>query len=288
MKKIISLISVILVLSIVFVGCGSKKASFDNTKNISATAREDGSGTKSAFMELIGLKGAKDPKNVIIQTGTAGVLAEVKSNKYSVAYESLGYVTKDVKMLKVGGVEATVENIKNGSYKISRPLSVVYKQATLNSEANKAFMEYLKSSQAQKIIMDKKYISLSDDAKEYKANSSLTGKIDISGSTSLQPLMVLLAADFEKLQPNVKVTVAGGGSGTGYKNAENGTSAFGMISAEFSKSKAPSCESYIVAKDGIAVIVNKSNTTEDITLENLKKIYDEKNTKAMLWSDLGK
>ena len=261
---------------------------FDTSKNISILAREDGSGTKTAFMELIDLKGKADPADVLIQTGTAGILTEVKGNPTAIAYESLGYVTNDVKMLKVNGVEATIANIKNGTYKISRPLSVVYKEATLDNDVNKAFYTFLQSNDAQEIISDEGYVSIVDGAPAYTVNGSLAGSIDISGSTSLQPLMTELAAAFEKLQPNISVTVGGGGSGTGYKNADEGVSEFGMISEEFSLEKAPSCTDYIVCKDGIAVIVHKDNPLDNITMEQLKNIYDvEAGSNAITkWSDL--
>jgi phosphate transport system substrate-binding protein len=249
-------------------------ASFDASKNIAILAREDGSGTKTAFMEIIGLKGKADPANVVIQTGTAGVLTEVKGNPYTIAYESLGYVTSDVKILKVGGAEATVGNIKDGSYKISRPLSVVYKESTLENDTNKAFYTFLQSEDAQKIISAEGYVSIADNAPAYTINGALSGNVDISGSTSLQPLMTELADSFEKLQPNINVTVGGGGSGTGYKNADEGVSEFGMISEEFSLEKAPSCTDYVVCKDGIAVIVNRANTLDDISMGDLKNIYD--------------
>ncbi|MCL1830945.1 MAG: phosphate ABC transporter substrate-binding protein, partial [Oscillospiraceae bacterium] len=112
MKRILSIVCAVLVLVLALSACGGKKSSFDSSKNISVITREDGSGTKSAFMELIGLKGKADPENVIIQTGTAGVLTEVTNNPTALAYESLGYVTGDVKALKVEGVEATAANIK--------------------------------------------------------------------------------------------------------------------------------------------------------------------------------
>ena len=248
--------------------------SFDTSKNIAMVAREDGSGTKSAFMEIIGLKGKADPANVIIQTGTAGVLTEVSGNPNAIAYESLGYVTDDVKMLKIDDVEATVANIQNGSYAISRPLSVVYQESSLDDSVNKAFFAFLQSSDAQKLISAKGYVALVADATEYKSSGSLSGKIDVSGSTSLQPLMIELAAAFEKIQLNIEVNVSGGGSGTGYKNAAEGVSAFGMISEEFNAEKAPGCISYEVCKDGIAVIVNKTNPLQNITMAQLKNIYD--------------
>jgi phosphate transport system substrate-binding protein len=278
MKKVMIAVSLLIALAATNAVCGgnseSEKSGFDTSRNISITAREDGSGTKTAFMEIIGLKGKADPANVIIQTGTAGVLAEVKSNPGAIAYESLGYVTSDVKMLKIDGVEATIANIKSGAYKISRPLSVLYKTENLNNSVNQAFFSFLQSSDAQNIISDNGYVSVVDGASSYTIDASLAGAIDVSGSTSLQPLMIELAAAYEKIQPNVTVNVSGGGSGTGYKNADEGVSAFGMISEEFGQEKAPSCTYYVVCKDGIAVIANNTNPLESITLAQLKTVYD--------------
>jgi phosphate transport system substrate-binding protein len=294
MKKLIIAVSLVIALAATNAVCGgnaeSGNAGFDTSRNISVTAREDGSGTKTAFMEIIGLKGKADPANVVIQTGTAGILAEVKGNPGAIAYESLGYVTSDVKMLQVDGVDATIANIKSGAYKISRPLSVLYKSADLGGAVNEAFFAFLKSSDAQKIISDGGYVSVVDGAPAYTINGSLSGTIDVSGSTSLQPLMIELAAAFEGLQPNITVNVSGGGSGTGYQNADNGVSAFGMISEEFGQAKAPSCTYYTVCKDGIAVIVHNSNPLANITLADLKTVYDvDAGANAMTtWSTLVK
>ncbi|MDR2634452.1 MAG: substrate-binding domain-containing protein [Clostridiales bacterium] len=270
---------------------GCNKRSFDAAKPITVVAREDGSGTKTAFMEIIGLKGKADPSGTVIMAGTAGVLAEVDGNLYSIAYESLGYVTDSVKKLKVDGVEATIANIKNGTYKIARPLSIVYKDASIASGANLAFYTFLESADAQDIISTGGYVSIKDGAPAYASEnpSGLSGAVDISGSTSLQPLMIKLAEKFEDIHKNVTVRVTGGGSGTGYQNAENGTSNFGMISEEFNQTKAPSCVIMTVAKDGIAVIVHKNNTFDNITLAQLKNIYDadqDASAKIKVWNDL--
>ena len=283
MKKLFTLVTLLIVAAFILSACGGTK--FDASKNVTTVAREDGSGTKSAFMELIGLKEKADPKNVVMQTGTAAVLTEVKGNPAAIAYESLGYVTNDVKKLKVDGVEATVANIKAGTYKVSRPLSVVYKESVLDDPAVKAFFIFLQSNDAQKIITDKGYVSIADNAADYTIDGSLSGAVNISGSTSLKPLMEELEAKFKILQPNVTVNVAGGGSGQGYKDAEGGVSEFGMISAEYNSENAPSCTHYTVAKDGIAVIVHKDNPLDNITLEQLKNIYDAEAEKTPVWSD---
>ena len=291
MKKIFALI-LTFALTLCTLGaltsCGGAK--FDENKNISVVAREDGSGTKSAFMEIIGLKGKADVSGVIIGANTAAVLNEVKGNPLAIGYDSLGYVTDEVKMLKVDGVAATVENVKNGTYKISRPLNVVYQESKVASEVNTAFLAFLQSSDAQKIISDNGYVSTKDGAVAYTVVPGLSGEINISGSTSLKPLMEKLAAKFETVQSGVKVTVGGGGSGTGYNDAKNGVSDFGMISEKFKTEKAENCTYYEVAKDGIAVIVNKENPLDNISMEDLKNIYnvDAGDAAIKVWADVSK
>ena len=279
------LILVMAFVSVVSISCAQK---FSLEKNITVVSREDGSGTKAAFMEIIGLKGKSDVSGCIKPSSTPAVLNEVKSNPHAIGFESLGYVNENVKALKIDGVAPSVENILNGSYKISRPLSVVYKESSLDKEVNKAFYEFLQSSESQEIITKEGYVSLNQSATNYKVKLDLSGKIEISGSTSLEPLMIKLVEKFESLQTNVTVNVGGGGSGTGYKNADNGVSDFGMISEEFNQTKAPSCTSYVVAKDGIAVIVNKLNTIDTITLENLKNIYNSEagDAQIKIWADV--
>ena len=177
-------------------------------------------------------------------------------------------------MLMVDLVEATVANIKNGTYKISRPLQVVYQPAKGEEALNAAYLQFLASKQAQDIISEEGYVSMIDNASSYVPDPALEGTINISGSTSLQPLMLKLAEKYKELQSKVTVTVSGGGSGTGYKDAKEGVSDFGMISEEFNDEKAPGCSLYTVAKDGIAVIVHKDNGVSNISLETLKNIYD--------------
>lgn len=263
--------------------------SFDTSKRITVVTRDDGSGTKSAFMEIIGLKGKKDPAGVISASSTTTVLATVKTNPLAIAYESLGYVTDEVKILKVDQVDCNVENIKTGDYKIARSLNIVYKETILQNPVFEDFYKFLGSSDSQKIISDNGYVSTKDDTSSYVKENDFKGTINISGSTSLQPLMTLLAEKYETIQTNVDVIISGGGSGTGYKNAENNVSDFGMISETFNSEKAPSCTSYEVAKDGIALIVNKVNSFDNITLEHLKNIYDcdiNGEEKISTWGDL--
>ena len=271
--------SILLLVSLAGLVACSNGAAFDSSKSITVITREDGSGTKSAFMEILGLKGKADVENAVIQTGTAAVMQEVSTNPYAIAFDSLGYVTDAVKKLNVDGVEPTIANIKSGSYTISRPLNVIYKEDTIkNSSVFSAYLAFLKSSDAQTIISDEGYVSVQDNASAYTKDDSLSGTIQIAGSTSLKPLMEKLAEKFETYQPSVKVNVAGGGSGTGYTNGENGTSNFGMISEVFNSSKAASCTYYTVAKDGIAVIVNKNNPLTTISKTDLSNVYSSEKT----------
>ena len=274
MKKIITLFALILSLTLSAFMLTACEAGFSAEKNITIVTREPGSGTRSAFMEIIGLKGKTDVANAVVSGSTAGVLQEVKNNPHAIGYDSLGYVTDDVKILKVDGITPTVASIKDGSYAISRPLSIVYKAETIADGAAKAFYEFLTSKTAQDIVASEGYAGL-DATSEYVATPSLSGTIKVSGSTSLEPLMKVLADKFESLQPNVNVTVSGGGSGQGLSDAENSVSTFGMISKKFKQEDAPSCTFTSVAYDGIAVIVNKENPLDNITSEQLKNIYDK-------------
>jgi phosphate transport system substrate-binding protein len=167
-------------------------------------------------------------------------------------------------------------------------LAVAYQESTLDNAVNRAFFAFMQSSNAQNIIIENGFVPVLSDTQAYTIDGALSGTIDISGSTSVQPLMIELAEAFKILQPNITVNVSGGGSGTGYNNAENGVSDFGMISEVFNPERAPSCIFTDIAKDGIAVIVHKDNPLDNITMEQLRKIFDgEAGANAItVWSEL--
>ncbi len=267
--------------------CGGNTA-FDANKSIVVVVREDGSGTKSAFLEILGLKGAKDPKGALTANSTSAVLTKVSTNQYAIAYDSLGYVDSSVKIVKVDNVAPTSATIKDGSYALSRPLNVIYKAATLEDEVYKDYYNYLSSKEVQDLAAKEGYVSVLSSTTEYSTPTYTEAKkITISGSTSLQPLMLKIAAKYMEHQKNVTVEVSGGGSGTGYNNAENGVSNFGMISEEFNSSKAASCTYFTVCKDGIALIVNLKNPVESISKANLSTIYNpDATTPITTWSSL--
>jgi len=267
-------------------GCG-KNSSFSTDKSITVVAREDGSGTKSAFRELVGY--TSDISSAVIQSGTAAVKNEITNNTYAIAYDSLGYcLDGSVKVLKVGGVAPSAATITDGTYTISRPLQVVYKTSTLDNALYKAFYDYMLSTEGQKIVGEEGYVSAVSSTSAYTANATLSGTITVSGSTSFQPLMQTLAEAFKKVQPSITVTVSGGGSGQGVSDAKSDVSNFGMISRNLNDSeKADGFTSTAVALDGIAIIVNNNNPLEDITIAQLKSIYDSAATdKITTWNQL--
>ena len=321
MKKIIrlSLIALCLCLSVsALAGCGS---TFSAEKPIIAVSREDGSGTRNAFMELIftaayptGVTPTPDPKsettppanlpywetvklpaNCVVQNSTAAVLSKVKSDGQAIGYDSLGFVTKDVNVLSVDGIACTVANIRNGSYKIARPLAIVYKEARVTGAAHKKFLEFLVSKEAQTIIFDEGYIEDTTRTTPYVQQAGLTGTINISGSTSLEPLMKKLRDAFIAKQSGVTIVVSGGGSGQGRTQVRDDVVEIGMVSAAVSdpqrtdmQSKGGTVKDTLIANDGIAIIVHKTNTSiKDITTAQLQNIFNkDATTKYATWADL--
>lgn len=270
------------------VGCGSNG-------DISVYNREDGSGTRDAFLELLGIESDELNTGVAQLNSTSAVIQGVAGDEKAIGYASLGSVDTTVKALSVDGVAPTEATVADGSYKVSRPFELMYDETELTSNDLLAeFIEYLKSAEAQTIIADEGYVSVVENAPAYtvpEGNLTVT-EIEASGSTSVGPLMTKLAADFsakveEATGQEVQVTVSGGGSGQGIKDANEGNTEIGMASKEVTKGTDVTNENvtiYQLCADGIAVIVNTANPATDISLENLKKIYTDK---SLNWSDIG-
>ena len=270
------------------VGCGSNG-------DISVYNREDGSGTRDAFLELLGIESDELNTGVAQLNSTSAVIQGVAGDVKAIGYASLGSVDTTVKALSVDGVAPTEATVADGSYKVSRPFELMYDETELTSNDLLAeYVEYLKSAEAQTIIADEGYVSVVENAPAYtvpEGNLTVT-EIEASGSTSVGPLMTKLAADFsakveEATGQEVQVTVSGGGSGQGIKDANEGNTEIGMASKEVTKGTDVTNENvtiYQLCADGIAVIVNTANPATDISLENLKKIYTDK---SLNWSDIG-
>lgn len=281
-KKILATAAAGLIVMASLAGCGSTGSSssasgFDTKSNISVITREDGSGTRSAFIELTGVQEEKDGtktdntlSSAIVQSSTQAVLTGVAGDPTAIGYISLGSLNDTVKAAKIDGVEPTSETVKDGSYKISRPFNIATKDNL--SEAAQNFIDYILSKEGQEIV-NKDYVEAVDNAEPF-AGAKGKGKVKVGGSTSVSPVMEKLAEAYQKVNKDVTVEVNTSDSSTGMSQAAEGTVDIGMASRELKDSEtAKGIKGTVIAKDGIAVIVNKSNTVEDIKLDQLKGIY---------------
>lgn len=252
------------------------ETSSSNLDNISVVSREEGSGTRGAFSELVGLIDKDSEKdmttnNAIVQNSTNGVLMTVSNDTSAIGYISLGSYNDKVKKIKVDGIEATDENIENEKYPLYRPFNIAYKENELN-EISKDFIEFLDSKQAQKIVEDEGYISLKSD-KDYK-KADLSGKLTLAGSTSISPLMEKLKEEYENNNPNVKIEIQSTGSTAGIESTIEGISDIAMASRDLMPEEKKELKNKVIANDGITVIVNKENSIEEINLDQLKSIFN--------------
>lgn len=265
---------------------GSDAAKFDASKTISVVTREEGSGTRDAFTELTGVL-VKDGDNKTDNTTTSAVtinsteavITNVKDNEAAIGYISLGSLNDTVKALKIGGVEATADNVKSGDYAVSRPFNIAYK-GELNDVAQD-FVDYIMSSDGQKIVSDNGYVTVSENA-AYSGKKP-SGKISVAGSSSVSPVMEKLAEAYQKVNTNAKVEIQTSDSSAGMQSAMGGTCDIGMASRELKDEEKSALKVETIAKDGIAVIVNNANTCDDLTLDQVKSIYTGETT---VWSDI--
>lgn len=261
---------------------GKKKSGIKDA--ITVISREAGSGTRGAFIELFGVEvnnaqGKKVDMTVDtadITNSTEVVITSVEGNGSSIGYISLGSLNNSVKALKIDGAVASVDNIKNGSYKISRPFNVITKSSL--SPAAAEFMRFIVSSDGQAIVEKKGYISVQKGA-PYKFDVT-KGKVTVAGSSSVFPVMEKLAEAFKAVNPGIVVEVSQSDSTTGVNSAIQGVCDIGMASREL-KSSETGVSATKIAIDGIAVIVNKDNPAENLTKEQVRKIYTGEITK---WS----
>lgn len=265
---------------------GSDAAKFDASKTISVVTREEGSGTRDAFTELTGVL-VKDGDNKTDNTTTSAVtinsteavITNVKDNEAAIGYISLGSLNDTVKALKIGGVEATADNVKSGDYAVSRPFNIAYKGELSNVAQD--FVDYIMSSDGQKIVSDNGYVTVSENA-AYSGKKP-SGKISVAGSSSVSPVMEKLAEAYQKVNTNAKVEIQTSDSSAGMQSAMGGTCDIGMASRDLKDEEKSALKVETIAKDGIAVIVNNANTCADLTLDQVKSIYTGETT---VWSDI--
>lgn len=242
-------------------------------KTITVISREEGSGTRGAFVEIVGVEDedGNDATTVeaAVQSSTNAAMTAVENDPLGIAYISLGSLNETVKAVKVGGVEATVDNIASGEYPLQRPFNVAYTE--LGSELAEDFLAFMKSEQAALIIEEEGYIRAEQDGGEYEAKG-LEGALSIGGSTSVAPVMEKLAEKYIELNPGVNIDIQATGSSAGIKAVDGGAVDFGMASRNL-KDDEQHLNNLVLARDGIAVIVNNSNPIDDLSMEDIQAIY---------------
>lgn len=281
MKKILCTLLSSAILMGALVGCGSSSGSgsgssnngFDKQNEITVVSREDGSGTRGAFIELFGVeenKVDKTTENASITNNTSVMMTTVQGDKYAIGYASLGSLNDSVKKIKVDGVEATAENIKSGSYKIARPFNIAVKDNL--SEVSKDFIDYILSKEGQDVVEKNGYIKV-DDAKAYEGKKT-SGKVVVAGSSSVSPVMEKLKEAYLAVNTNAEIEIQTSDSTTGVTGAIDGICDIGMASRDLKDSEtSKGVKAIKIAMDGIAIIVNKDNDIEDISKDAVKKIY---------------
>lgn len=252
-------------------------AEFDAGKSINVISREDGSGTRGAFIELTGVEQKVDGQKVDMTTvdaqitnNTAVMIATVAGDSYAIGYVSLGSMNDTVKAVKVEGVEATAKTVADGTYKVARPFNIAYKEDAL-SDLGKDFIAYIMSAEGQAIINDNGYVG-SEDAAAY-AGSAPEGKLVIAGSSSVSPVMEKLVEAYCALNAGATIEVQTSDSTTGMTSAMEGTCDIGMASRELKEEEAAALTAQAIAMDGIAVIVSNDNPIEELSVEQIAAIF---------------
>lgn len=255
---------------------------------IDVISREDGSGTRGAFIELFGVeqKDASGEKvdyttdDAEITNSTEVMITSVAGDKQAIGYISLGSLNDSVKALKIDGAAATVDDIKDGSYKIARPFNIVTTGEV--SDVAQDFINFIFSEDGQKVVEDNGYISQGNQG-AYTA-SGKSGKVTVAGSSSVTPVMEKLAEAYKALNNDVTVEVQQSDSTTGVTSSIEGVCDIGMASRELKDEEtAKGAQGQVIAMDGIAVVVNNDNPVDDLTSEQVKDIYVGDTTD---WSEL--
>lgn len=287
MKKVITIVISLILALAMFSGC--TQTGFNQDTAITVISREEGSGTRGAFIELFEIEqknseGVKVDRTIAtadINSSTGVVLASVAQNMYSIGYISLGSLNDTVKALQVDGADATVENIKSGTYKVSRPFNIAVKEGL--SEVAQDFVNYILSKEGQAVVESAGYISaLAGDS---YSGIKPSGTVTVAGSSSVTPVMEKLKEAYAVLNPNAVIEINQSDSTTGVNSAIEGICDIGMASrtlkeSEIEKGVTPT----VIAIDGIAIIVNNENPLTGMTKDEVTKIYIGEITS---WSEIG-
>lgn len=267
---------------------GSSSDSFDAGNEIGVITREDGSGTRGAFIELFGIEEKNDAGEKIDNTtdtaavtnSTSVMMTTVAGDLYSIGYISLGSMNDTVKAIQIDGTQATVENIKDGTYKIARPFNIATKEGL--SEAAQDFIDFIMSADGQAVIDENGYIPV-EEAEAYSGKMD-SGKIVVAGSSSVTPVMEKLKEAYLEKNPDVSIEIQQSDSSTGMSDTIDGTCDIGMASRELKDSETEKgLTATVIAMDGITVIVNNDSPVDALTSEQVKNIFTGD---AVYWSDV--
>ena len=299
-RKLLAIAMSVMCTAALMTGCGSSNGASSTdagsgsesgsaSQPISVVSREDGSGTRGAFVELTGVeeKDADGNKtdnttaDAIISNSTEIMMTTVSGDEYAIGYSSTGSLNDTVKALNVDGVEPTAQNIKDGKYSLSRPFNIATKGTP--GKLAQDFIDYILSEEGQKVVEDNGYIASVDDAKAFKSSGE-SGKLVVAGSSSVTPVMEKLAEAYKAVNKKAEIEIQESDSTTGMTAAADGTCDIGMASREIEDSeKDKGLTSQAIALDGIAVIVNTQNTRTEITTDMVKKIFTGEVTD---WNDV--
>lgn len=279
MKKVFALAMAMTVAVGMLAGCGSKDSAQDSADSaITVVSREDGSGTRGAFIELFGIEEKNDAGEKIdnttdtaeITNSTAVMMTTVAGNDNAIGYVSLGSLNDSVKALSIDGVEASAENIKNGTYAVARPFNIATGKEV--SEVTQDFINFILSEEGQAVVEENGYIS-QGNAGAFESTQA-EGKIVVAGSSSVTPVMEKLKEAYLAINPNATIEVQQSDSTTGMTSAMEGMCDIGMASRELKDSElAAGLNPTVIAMDGIAVVVNHNNAVDNLTSEQVKEIF---------------
>src|SRR5699024_3863291 len=250
---------------------------WDSSMDITIVSREDGSGTRGAFIELFGIEEEVDGEKVDMTTeeaqitnSTSVMLTTVAGDDYAIGYVSLGSLDDSVKALKIDGAEATAENIKSGDYKVSRPFNIATK-TDMNNPTAEDFISFIMSQEGQDVVAEEGYIPL--DGAEAYAGDAPAGKVVVGGSSSVSPVMEKLIEAYAEVNPDAEIELQTTDSTTGMESAISGAYDIGMASREVKEDElSAGLEAQVIATDGIAVVVNNNNPTDELTSDQVKSI----------------
>ncbi len=297
LRKLLAMTLVVAMTGALAAGCGSKSeetgaegegeqqtAEWDASNDITVVSREDGSGTRGAFIELFGIEQKDENGNKVdhttedanITNSTEVMMSTVAGNEYAIGYVSLGSLGDSVKAVKIDGAEATEENIKAGTYKVSRPFNI----ATLGdvSDVAQDFINFIMSADGQAVIEDKGYIKIDENAAPFESNGA-TGKIVVAGSSSVTPVMEKLQEAYLAINSGAEIELQESDSTTGMTQTIDGTCDIGMASRDLKDSEVEAgLVSTSIALDGIAVIVNNANDVTDLSTDDIAAIFKGERT----------